>query len=178
MKISVYIALSVDGFIARPDGTLDWLPGADGEAVGDEDYGYHDFFDSVDVLVMGRKTFEMVLGFGEWPYAGKRVVVVSTTLDGSSPTLPEGVSTHPGPPHALARELEASGARHLYVDGGRTIQSFLHEGLVQELILTRIPILIGEGIPLFGPLDEDVPLTHLSTRAFDSGMVQSHYAVG
>ena len=170
----VYIATSLDGFIACPDGRLDWLPGATPDSppapVG-EDHGYHVFMARVDTVVMGRGTFETVRDFSPWPYAGKRVIVLSRTLRGAD--LSEPVEVHPGPVEALAGSLQ--GARGVYVDGGQTIQAFLRAGLIDELIITRIPVLIGAGLPLFGTLDADVWLQHIETRTFPSGFVQSTY---
>jgi len=177
MKTSVYIATTLDGFIARQNGSLDWLPGSDGTP-GEEDYGYHTFIDSVDVIVMGRRTYEMICAFGgEWPYGERRVIVLSTTLGTLPATLPETVELRSQSPESLFSELEDAGAQHLYVDGGRTIQGFLEAGLIHELIITRVPVLIGSGIPLFGPLTKDISLEHLKTLAFRSGMVQSHYSI-
>ncbi|MCA9939511.1 MAG: dihydrofolate reductase [Anaerolineales bacterium] len=178
MKASVYIATSLDGFIARENGALDWLPGSDGAAgAGDEqeDYGYQAFMDSVDVIVIGRKTYEIVLTFGPWAYGRQRVVVMSRTLTKLAEGLPETVSLHAGSALELWTELEAAGARHLYVDGGKTIQGFLAGGLIDELIITRVPVLIGTGIPLFGPLNADIRWQHVETIAYKSGLVQSRY---
>ena len=177
MKASVYIATSLDGFIARTDGTLDWLPVGSDEATGD-DYGYHEFMDSVDYLVMGRNTFEVVLGFGgEWPYGQKRVVVLTSRPLELPADLTEMVETMSGSPREVTDRLAERGAKHLYIDGGQTIQRFLTEGLIQQLIITRIPVLIGDGIPLFGPLPHDVKLKHIETQSFANGMVQSKYEV-
>jgi dihydrofolate reductase len=171
LKFSVFIATSLDGFIAREDGDLDWLPaGGPGDA---EDYGYAAFMASIDTLLMGRATYDKVLSFGEWPFGGKRVVVLT-----HRPIEPRaGVESIAGTPAEVAARLGATGARHVYVDGGRTIQAFLRAGLVQRLVLTRVPVLLGRGLPLFGPLERDVRLTHVSTRAYPSGLVQSEYAV-
>lgn len=181
MKTSVYIATSLDGFIARKNGELDWLPGSDGSHVesdqGDGDFGYKAFMDSVDVLVMGRHTFEKVLSFGTWPYGSKRVVVLSSRLTQFPEGLPETVELKSGSPTELVKELAASDAQHLYIDGGKTIQAFINAGLIQELIITRIPVLIGSGIPLFGPIYKDLQLRHIETRAFTNGFVQSTYAI-
>jgi len=176
MKSSVYIATSLDGFIAREDGDLDWLPGNDGES-GDEDLGFNTFMDSVDVLVMGRNTYEMVLSFGQWPYGSKRVVVLSRKLTQVSDNLPETVELRSCSPTELVKDLLKSGAKHLYVDGGKTIQGFLNAGLIQEIIITRVPVLIGNGIPLFGPVNKDLKLRHIETRSFANGFVQSRYEV-
>lgn len=173
VKVSVYIATSLDGFIARPNGDLDWLAG---ETPG-EDYGYAAFMASVDVLVMGRKTFEKALTFEAWPYAGKRVLVLSTGTPAVPKAIAGGVEVISLAPRALVERLSGEGVSHVYLDGGSTIQRFLAAGLIDEITLTRIPVLIGEGIPLFGHLDRDVRLEHAETRAFESGFVQSRYRV-
>lgn len=171
-ETAVFIATSLDGFIARPDGRLDWLPEPD-EA---EDYGYAAFMASVDVLVMGRTTFDVVRSFGSWPYGGTRVVVLTRRpLPDDLPPTASGSSLEPEP---LLRQLGADGIQRVYVDGGRTIQRFLRAGLIGELIVTRVPVLLGEGIPLFGTLPHDVPLTHVETKSFANGLVQSRYHVG
>ena len=175
LKSSVYIATSVDGFIARKDGNLDWLD-YDPDLAG-EDYGYQDFTSTVDTLVMGRNTYEKVLTFGGWSYEGTPVVVLSRTLTSNDiPQRLKGkVDITSLAPRALVEKLATAGRKHLYVDGGKVIQAFLSEGLIQELIISRIPILIGEGIPLFGALETDVKLTHLETKTYDSGLVQTRY---
>ncbi|WP_291272466.1 dihydrofolate reductase family protein [Geothrix sp.] len=178
MTASIFIGASVDGFIARPNGDLDWLP-----ADGGESHGYDEFMASVDALVMGRHTFEKVLTFGAWPYGNKRVVVLSSRpVDGAAATRSaegaEAIVEHmAGTPAEVVSRLAASGAHHLYIDGGITLQAFLRAGLIHRLILTRVPVLLGEGIPLFGSLPRDVRLTHIATRAFPSGLVQSEYRI-
>lgn len=171
MRVTVFIATSVDGFIAREDGGLDWLPGPEAES-----HGYEELMASVDALVMGRKTYETVLGFGEWPYGEKPIVVLSSReLEGA----PAGavVERMGGEPGEVAEQLAARGMRHVYLDGGVTIQRFLKAGLVDRLILTRVPVLLGAGVPLFGETGGDVRLKHVGTRAFPSGLVQSEYEV-
>ena len=171
MKASVFIATSLDGFIARPNGDLDWLPPG-----GGEEHGYEAFMATVDALVIGRKTYETVLGFDTWPYGEKPVVVLSTRPLAPAPS--GAVVEHmAGPPVELVSQLAARGVRHVYVDGGITIQRFLQAGLIQRLIITRIPVLLGDGIPLFGPLPRDIVLQHVGTRQYASGLVQSEYAV-
>jgi dihydrofolate reductase len=175
MKASVFVGASVDGFIARRNGDLDWLP-----AGGGEPHGYDEFIATVDTIVIGRKTFETVLGFGTWPYSDKRVVVLSSTpVDLQSARARGGiVEQMGGPPPDIVARLAASGARHLHVDGGITIQRFLQAGLIQSLVITRVPVLIGDGIPLFGSLSKDIRLRHIVTRSYPSGLVQSEYEVG
>lgn len=176
MKASVFIATSLDGFIARENGELDWLP-VPGEDGTSEDYGYKEFIDSVDLLVMGRHTYEKALTFGKWPYENSSVIVLSSRPVRIPESIEQAVESMSGSPSDLIGRLAERGARHLYVDGGRTIQSFLDEGLIQQLIITRVPVLIGSGIPLFGPLKRDIQLRHVETRHFDDGLVQSKYDV-
>ena len=172
MGASVFIGISVDGFIARPNGDLDFLPPGGGEP-----HGYNEFMASVDALVIGRKTFETVLGFPVWPYGKKRVVVLSSTPVDFSSVRGGVVEQMAGTPVEIVAKLAASGAHHLYVDGGITIQGFLRAGLIQRLIITRVPVLIGEGIPLFGTLPRDLRLDHVATRHYPSGLVQTEYRV-
>jgi len=175
VRASVYIATSLDGFIARENGDLDWLVG---NSAGDgEDYGYKNFMDTVDVVVMGRNTYEKVMTFGEWPYGAKPVVVLSRRPLQIPEQIAQSVEAMSCPPAELVRRLSQRGAHHLYVDGGKTIQGFLDAGLIQHIIITRIPVLIGKGIPLFGPLASDIKLRHVETRQFPTGLVQSEYEV-
>jgi dihydrofolate reductase len=171
MTVSVFIGASVDGFIARPNGDLDFLP-----LGGGEPHGYSEFIATVDAIVIGRKTFETVLAMESWPYGDKRVVVLS-----SRPVDVSGVrgvvAQMAGPPAEVVSQLAASGAHHLYIDGGITIQGFLRAGVIQRLVITRVPVLIGDGVPLFGTLPRDVRLHHIATRHYPSGLVQSEYDV-
>ena len=176
IKASVFIATSLDGFIARANGDLDWLIGAE-SASPEQDYGYQDFMDSVDTIVLGRNTFELALTFDTWPYSGKKVVALSSRTPAVPPHLVEIVEWLSLPPQHLVERLAAQGAAHLYVDGGKTIQGFLNAGLIEELTITRIPVLIGTGVPLFGPLDRDIKLAHVGTRQFENGFVQSRYRI-
>lgn len=176
MKATVYIATSIDGFIARRDGGIDWLPGIE-DAEGGEDYGYQEFVDSVDAIVMGRNTYELALSFDSWPYGEKPVIVLSSRQVDIPDAIAGTVESMSTPPREVVRRLAERGFGHLYVDGGKTIQGFLGEGLIQRLIITRVPVLIGTGIPLFGPLPHDVRLRHVETRQFDNGLVQSEYEV-
>jgi dihydrofolate reductase len=172
MAASVFIGMSVDGFIARANGDLDFLPPGGGEP-----HGYDEFMASVDALVIGRKTFETVLSFPEWPYGKKRVVVLSSRPLDFSGVRGGNVEQMNGTPAEIVSKLAASGARHAYIDGGITIQRFLRAGLIQRLIITRVPVLIGEGIPLFGTLPHDIRLRHVATQHYPSGLVQTEYQV-
>jgi dihydrofolate reductase len=176
-ECAVFVGVSLDGFIARPNGDLDWLMGERG---GDSaEYGYNEFVAGIDAIVMGRRTFEKVLTFDKWYYGDKRVVVLShESLDLSLAQARGGnVERMAGSPEEITAALGSSGAGHLYVDGGQTIQQFLRAGLINRLIISRLPVLIGEGIPLFGSLLHDVRLGHVRTRTYPGGMVQSEYRI-
>lgn len=168
MTVSVFVGTSLDGFIARADGTFGFLPD------DCEPHGYEEFFASVDALVIGRKTYETVLSFPGWPYGAKPVVVLSRAALAPAPAG-AAVERMSGEPREVVSALAARGISHLYLDGGITIQRFLSAGLVDRLIITRVPVLIGEGIPLFGALPGDIALRHVATRQFPSGLVQSEY---
>jgi dihydrofolate reductase len=171
IQASVFVGVSLDGFIARTDGALDFLdPG------GSEPHGYEEFMATVDAMVIGRKTFETVLTFDTWPYGVKPVFALSSSP--LAPAPPEAVVERmSGNPSEIMSQLADRGVRHVYVDGGITIQGFLRAGLIQRLIITRVPTLIGEGIPLFGPTQRDINLKHIATRQYAGGLVQSEYAV-
>ena len=171
MKASVFVGTSVDGFIARTNGDLDFLP-----PDGGEPHGYDEFMATVDALVMGRKTFETVLTFDTWPYGEKPVFVLATRTLAPAP-LGAVVERMSGAPAEIVSQLAARGIRHIYVDGGVTIQRFLQAGLIQRLTITRVPVLIGAGIPLFGAIPRDIVLRHVATRQYASGLVQSEYVV-
>ena len=173
MKLSVFCGVSVDGFLARPNHSLDFL-----DAGGQEPHGFEEFYRSVDVVVIGRKTFDVVLTFGEWPYGKKLVVVLSRRpLDFSS--LKSGVvEAMAGEPGEIVTSLRARSFQHAYIDGGITIQRFLAAGLIDRMVITRVPVLIGQGIPLFGPLLRDISLRHVATCSFKGGLVQSEYEIG
>lgn len=174
----VYIATSLDGFVARADHQLDWLnrqpPPADGS-----DMGFAAFTASVDGLVMGRGTYETVLGFDiDWPYDKPVVVASRSLLDADVPdTLSGKVRVSALAPAELMADLDERGWKRAYVDGGQLVQSFLREGLIEDLTVTTVPVLIGEGKRLFGPLGADVDLELVKSQAFDNGMVQTTWRV-
>lgn len=172
----VFIATSVDGFIARPDGSLDWLPAS--EEGGGEDYGYAAFMATVDGIVMGRSTYESVLGFDAWPFE-KPVVVMSRTL--AAADVPDHLAGRlritDAQPGALAAQLRAEGWRHAYIDGGAVIRAFLAVGEIGEMTITRVPVLIGAGRPLFGDIGCDLRLDCLGSQAYANGMVSTRYLV-
>jgi len=174
---SVFVATSLDGFIARSDGSLDWLDRANLSVSPGEDCGFAKFFSTVDTLIMGRKTFEQVLSFGEWAYGTTPVVVLSRTRStkGWGSALPPTVEFSSEPPRDLYARLATEGRNHLYIDGGQAVQSFLAAGLIDEVILTVIPILLGTGRALFGPLPRDLEMTHVETHVYEFGFVQHKY---
>jgi dihydrofolate reductase len=172
VKASVFVGTSLDGLIARPDGAFDFLSIAEKEP-----HGYEEFIATVDAIVMGRNTYEVVLAFAHWPYGSTPVFVLSTRSLGSAPKTGV-VERMQGSPAEVFAKLETRGFSHAYIDGGVVIQSFLDAGLVSSITITRVPVLIGSGVPLFGALGSDVLLTHVATRALACGAVQSEYAIG
>jgi dihydrofolate reductase len=171
MKASVFVGISVDGFMARLDGRFDFLP-----AGGGEPHGYDEFITTVDAIVMGRNTYEVVLPFDPWPYGKTPVFVLSSR---SLQPAPAGavVERLSGAPVAILRHLDQRGFKHAYIDGGITIQAFLRAGLIQRITATRVPVLIGSGISLFGETGSDIRLRHVATTSYVSGMVKSEYEV-
>ena len=171
MKLSVFVGTSLDGFIARRNGRYDFLP-----AGGGEPHGYDEFIATVDTILIGRNTFEVVLKLPRWPYSDKRVVVLShRPLDLSGVT--GRVEQMSGDPGQIARKLAGTGAKHVYVDGGIAIQEFLRASQIHRITITRVPVFIGEGIPLFGSVRWDIQLRHINTRQYPSGLVTSEYEV-
>ena len=170
MRGSVFTGMSLDGFIARHDHTIDFLP------EDPEPHGYDEFFASVDALIWGRHTYDFVRSFDTWYHGDKPVFVLSSRELGE---LPEGavIERLSGDPKDIWAELESRGYEDIYVDGGLVVQQFMNAGLIQRLIVTRIPVLIGSGISLFGPLDRDIVLKHVTTRDYPSGLVQSEYSI-
>lgn len=173
MKLSVFCGVSVDGFLARPDHSLDFLHSGE-----QEPHGFEEFYGSVDVVVIGRKTFEVVLTFGKWFYGKKPVAVLSSRPLDFSQIKGGVVEQMAGEPAEIVTRLKARGFRHAYIDGGITIQRFLAAGLIDRLVITRVPVLIGAGIPLFGSVPRDITLRHVATRCYKGGLVQSEYQVG
>ncbi|WP_448574082.1 dihydrofolate reductase family protein [Trichothermofontia sp.] len=177
IKCSVFIATSLDGFIARPDGRIDWLDAANAKVPPGEDFGYGAFVATVDAIVMGRQTFESVQAFEPWPYGSLPVIVLSRRQRTLPPGLPATVTWTDTSPIELMVQLAEQGYQHLYIDGGVTIQRFLVANLIADLIITQIPVLLGVGRPLFGPLPQDLSLELIATRGYACGFVQSHYRV-
>lgn len=177
-KSSVFIAMSLDGFIARDDGSIDWLMEANKLALQDEDCGYKSFISTVDIMIMGRNSFEKVLSFDEWPYGNLPVIVLSSNSIDIPEHLKPFVTVSNQKAYDLYWELEGKDYKHIYIDGGITIQQFIKIGLVDELIVTIIPVLIGSGKRLFGETNErDIPLEHMCTSTYSGGFVQLKYRV-
>jgi dihydrofolate reductase len=170
MRLSVFCGVSVDGFLARHDHSLDFL-----DSGGQVPHGFEEFYSSVDVVVIGRKTFEVVLTFGEWGYGSKPVVVLSSHPLDLSSVKTGVVEQMSGEPSEIVTKLTARGFKDAYIDGGITIQRFLAAGLIDRLIITRVPVLIGTGIPLFGHVQNDISLRHVATRCYDGGLTQTEY---
>lgn len=147
-KISVYIASSIDGYIARKDGNLDWLHYGH---EGDEDYGFKKFFDSIDALVLGRNTYQFVEGLEEWPYKGKRVIVLSNTLK----EVCREAELFNGPIEDLLSKLHENKITHVWADGAITVSKFLESGLVDEITISIIAMVLGAGIPLFSVMNKE-----------------------
>ncbi len=173
LTLHVYIASSLDGFIARDNGGIDWLKVPD---LAGEEHGFDAFIGSVDGLIMGRGTFETVIGFGKWPYPVPGRIISGSLTESDVPEAlrPHVILDYGSPAEVLAR-AEAAGWSRAYLDGGQLIQSFIRDGLVADMIITRLPVLLGQGRPLFGHIPRDIWLTHHKTQSFPSGLVQSHY---
>jgi dihydrofolate reductase len=176
-QCAVFIATSLDGFIARQDGQIDWLNQANLAVPSGEDCGFAKFMASIDVLVMGRNTFEQVLSFGQWPYGSTPVIVISRSLQSLPTTAPATVSLLADDPAILVERLSANGVKRIYVDGGLTIQNFLAKNLINEITVTIIPVILGTGKPLFAELKKDIHLELLESKAFSFGFVQNKYRV-
>ena len=171
MKTIAYIGTSLDGFIARKDGEIDWLIHFDDQEINQS---YSEFIKDIDAIVIGRGTYEKVLTFPTWFYQQK-VFVLSSQIKQIPESLKEKVTVLSMQPKELLLHLSNKGYSKIYLDGGKVIQSFLNEDLLDELIITRVPVLIGNGISLFGWLDRDISFKHIETYIFSNGLVKSHY---
>jgi dihydrofolate reductase len=172
MRNVIYIATSLDGFIAAKDGSIDWLmeiPNPEGS-----DFGFAEFFENIDAVVLGRNTFESVLSFGQWPYT-KPVFVLSNSLKTVPGHLAEKVELIKGTPEGIVEKLNSRQYNNLYIDGGKTIQEFLKKEMIDEMIITKIPILLGEGIPLFSDLANRQKFEHVKTEVLNNTIVKSSY---
>ncbi len=184
MKCTVYIATSVDGFIAKTDGSVDWLHTAgktDVDMGEHADMGWSSFIASQDCLIMGRKCMEVISNMNltpeQWPYGDMRIIVLSNTLKHAPDNMKDKVELYSGDLHSLMAMLESQGHKHAYIDGGQTIQAFINLQLVNEMIITKAPILLGEGVPLFGKTARDIKLEQAKATAFANDFIQVHYTV-
>lgn len=177
LQASVFIAASLDGYIARADGRIDWLDQANATIPPGEDFGYASFFASIDALIIGRASYEKVLTFPEWPYAEKPVIVLSSRPLAIPTSLSASVTASSEPIEELLARLEAQGVQRVYVDGGVTIQRFLAAGCINDLTVTFIPVLLGSGRPLFGSLRQDTWMELVESRGYSNGFVQVKYGV-
>lgn len=173
-KMSVYIATSIDGYIAKKDDGLDWLEAFNPPSENlNEDYGFKKFLSNVDALVMGKNTYKIASSASVWPYQGKRVIVLSSSLH----SIGDKAEIYAGNIHHLIKKLYSEGIKHIYVDGGKTISQFLNEELIDELIISIIPIILGSGIPLFNNILHESWCHLLSSQAYSNGLVQLHYEI-
>lgn len=174
MQNKVFIATSLDGYIADLDGSIDWLTNFPNPSQGDA--GYSEFMNSIDAIIMGRKTFEKVLSFGiAWPY-DKKVFVWTKTLTTIPVDLENKVEILAGSAEEVLKKVHSQNYKNIYVDGGQTIQGFLEKGLINEITITQVPVLLGKGIPLFKNI-ERISLEAKSVELFDNGMIQSKFVI-
>jgi dihydrofolate reductase len=172
MTIFVYIAVSIDGYIATSDGGIEWLmeiPNPD-----HVDFGFTEFMKGIDAIVMGRNTFEKVLSFGKWPYT-KPVFVLTTTLTSVPVGMENKAEIVKGDIEQIVNNLNERGFQNLYVDGGKVVQSFLEKDLIDEMIITRVSVLLGRGVPLFGNMDQSLKFRQVKTTAYNDDLVKSYY---
>lgn len=174
IRLSVFIAMSLDGYIARYNGKLDWLE-TNSDKNNPEDYGYENFYGSIDCIVMGRNTFEKVVSFPKWPYHNKRVIVLSRRWKQIPDQFADLAELYSGKVELLTVDLQNQGVRHVYIDGGITIQSFMQAELLNDITITTVPVMLGKGLPLFSSTRGDIHLTLKNSRSFDSGFVQASY---
>ncbi len=170
-KISIYIATSIDGYIARKDGSLDWLDRVGGF---DEDYGFQKLLDSIDAVILGRNTYEVAASVHDWPYKGKRIVVLSNN---SLQTVREEAELFRGDLTQLASQLHSDGIKHVWIDGGVTISQFLDLQMVDSMTLSVIPVMLGSGMSLFSKISKELPCRLVSSQSYPSGLVQLNYEI-
>ena len=183
MNVYVYIAVTLDGYIARKDGSVDYL---DSFLIQKEDYGYTKFFKSIDIVILGRKTYEKVLSFDvDWPYKSKKVIVLSSTLNKNN-GLPEKVKNESieffnGDIEALLNKISNDNntdknITNIYIDGGYTIRQFLSHSFIDYMILSIIPIVLGDGIPLFAQQNiKQIQFELIDSKSYNNGIVQNKY---
>jgi len=184
MKCSVYIATSADGFIATPEGGVDWLHAAgnqDADMSENPDMGFNNFIESVDCMIMGRKCMEVISSFNltpeQWPYGDTKIYALSHSMKKPPENLLGKVEMYSGDIFKLISQLEAKGFKHAYIDGGATITSFINLQLINEMIITKAPLLLGKGIPLFGEINNTIKLVNSEATAFPNDFIQERFAV-
>lgn len=184
MKCSVFIATSVDGFIARKDGSINWLQAAGNlntDMSDQADMGFNQYIASVDCIIMGRKCMEVISNMNlspeQWPYGDTRMIILSTTLTQAPENLQDKVEMYAGDINTLVSNLSNEGYQHAYIDGGMTIQAFLNQQLISDITITRAPILLGSGIPLFGKISNDIALKQTQAVVFPNDFIQVRYCV-
>ena len=184
MKCSVYIATSADGYIATPEGDVDWLHTAgnpDVDMSDNADMGFNNFIASVDCMIMGRKCMEVISSFNltpqQWPYGDTKIYVLSNSLKVAPENLRGKVEMYSGEIPVLIKQLEDSGFKHAYIDGGATITSFINLQLISEMIITKAPVILGEGIPLFGKINNKIKLVNSEAIGFPNDFIQVKYGV-
>jgi dihydrofolate reductase len=171
MKGSVYIGTSLDGFIARENGDIDWLVQfADEKAVE----AYEEFINRIDAIVIGRGTFEKIMTFPSWPYK-QAAFLLSSSIKKVPDSIKDKITLLSMKPGEVMTYLSDNGFSRIYIDGGKVIQEFLKEDFIDEMIISKAPIVIGRGIPLFGQLDVDLQFTHIRTEVHPNGLVRSYY---
>jgi dihydrofolate reductase len=169
-KISIYIATSIDGYIARIDGSLDWLDRVGGF---DEDYGFQKLLNNIDAVILGRHTYEVAASVIDWPYKGKRIVVLSNSLK----TVRKEAELFQGDLTQLISQLYSEGIKHIWIDGGATISQFLDLQMVDSMTLSVIPVILGAGIPLFRAIGKELSCRLISSQSYPSGLVQLNYEI-
>jgi dihydrofolate reductase len=184
MKCSVYIATSTDGYIATPDGGVDWLHtagNADADMSENPDMGFTEFINSVDCMIMGRKCMEVISSFDipaeQWPYGDIKIYALSNSLTEPAENLAGKVEMVAGDINTLVNKLSEQGLKHAYIDGGATITSFINLKLINEMTITKAPIILGDGIPLFGKLNHKVKLEDAESITFPNDFIQVKYRV-
>ncbi|MEH6593769.1 MAG: dihydrofolate reductase family protein [Halioglobus sp.] len=185
MKCSVYIATSVDGYIATQDGSVEWLENAGNPESGDRepvgDAGFSAYIASVDCMIMGRKCMEKIASFEltpeQWPYGDMPIFVLSNTVKSPPESLGNRVRMYSGDLSALTDQLASDGYNHAYIDGGATITSFIKHGLLDEICVTQIPVLLGGGLPLFGDIERQIKLENAEATVFSNDFIQWKYRI-
>jgi dihydrofolate reductase len=184
MKCSVYIATSADGYIATPEGDVDWLHTAgntDADMSDNPDMGFNDFIASVDCMIMGRKCMEVISSFNltpeQWPYGETKIYVLSRSMKVPPENLRDKVEMYAGDIPKLISQLERNGFKHAYIDGGATITSFLNLQLINEMTISKAPVILGEGIPLFGKVNHNIKLINSEAIVFSNEFIQIRYGV-